>query len=107
MTRTAASTPSATTCAAHFTNCDGNPTHACNVNLWTDAANCGACYTACPGAANANGACASGACGLTCLPDYSDCDGRNATGCEVRSQQCSPSFSKGEGTSYKGMLGAL
>ena len=39
--------------------------------------------TACPGAPGAEGRCASGACTVTCLAGFGDCDGSATNGCEV------------------------
>jgi hypothetical protein len=43
---------------------------------------CGDCNNVCS-FPNATAWCANGACGYTCLPDWGDCDGDPATGCET------------------------
>jgi hypothetical protein len=47
------------TCNASFGNCDGNQTNGCEVNLTSDAANCGACGHAC----GVGESCFAGVCG--------------------------------------------
>jgi hypothetical protein len=97
---------SAVTCTHGFADCNGNAADGCEVDLATDAANCGACGVACPsGQACANGACAGPHacnqlcimapnavvgfdaqcnCVIThCLNGYGDCDHLLANGCET------------------------
>jgi hypothetical protein len=56
------------------------------VNINTNATNCGACGTACTTGANGQPAtCSGGTCSaLTCLDGFADCNGISADGCEVR-----------------------
>jgi hypothetical protein len=49
----------------------------------SDAANCGACGRACPGAPNAAPRCVAGACQVACRRGFADCDGNPANGCET------------------------
>jgi hypothetical protein len=53
------------------------------VDLRSDAANCGACGRACPGAPNAAPRCVAGVCQVACRPGFGDCDGNPANGCET------------------------
>jgi hypothetical protein len=55
----------------------------CEVNTATDVNNCSGCGNACPARANATSACSGSACSFTCLPNYADCNGMAADGCEV------------------------
>nr|MBK7070110.1 hypothetical protein [Deltaproteobacteria bacterium] len=70
-------------CNAPFGDCDSSGANGCETNTQTDLAHCGACNRACPARANATTTCASGACGFTCTPGFSDCDGDASNGCEV------------------------
>ncbi|MCL2723198.1 MAG: hypothetical protein FWD69_02065 [Polyangiaceae bacterium] len=71
--------------------CIGDPpvlgeyvTPACVADTENDPANCGACGNSCGDRSNAVGRCTSGHCELvTCTPGYLDCDGDEATGCEI------------------------
>lgn len=71
------------TCAPGFLNCDGNPANGCEVNGATDAMNCGRCTQACPMLANGTNTCRAGSCNFACSPGFFDCDGNQATGCEL------------------------
>ena len=46
---TSASSSSGLVCAPNTANCDGIPAEGCNVNLMTDALNCGTCHHVCLG----------------------------------------------------------
>jgi len=76
-------------CNMGFADCDGNRANGCEVNLNTDVAHCGTCNTNCnTNVVNANGvACnGSGVCTYTIgcsAPNFADCDGNKANGCEV------------------------
>ncbi len=71
------------TCAAGFADCDGVASNGCEVNVRTDATNCGACRSACA-PANAAGACVGGACTVAaCQAGFGDCDGAASNGCEA------------------------
>ncbi|MBN1772210.1 MAG: hypothetical protein JXB32_13160 [Deltaproteobacteria bacterium] len=65
----------ASTCSGTLTRCGGS----C-VDLATNPDHCGACDYGCPGAANADGTCSRGVCGLACRSGWQDLDG--APGCE-------------------------
>lgn len=71
------------TCPAGRGDCDGNAANGCETDLRSAVANCGMCGMACsfPGA---TAACTAGACTMVaCLPDFGDCDGSPANGCEA------------------------
>jgi hypothetical protein len=70
-------------CNAGFADCDHNCANGCEVNLETDANNCGACGNVC-NLPNATAACVNGVCAIAaCSPGYQDCDAKAADGCEV------------------------
>lgn len=74
----------ATACPAPHTTCPTSE-FPCDVNLMTDADNCGACGVVCPAKrGNAEFACVQGACKMTCLPGYADCNGVVDDDCEVK-----------------------
>jgi hypothetical protein len=71
------------TCLAGFLDCDGQPNDGCEVESGKDPLNCGACGDVCA-LANATSGCANGACTVvSCLPGFTDCDGKAADGCET------------------------
>ncbi len=70
-------------CDPGWADCDGVQANGCEVDLTSDAANCGGCGTACS-FPNARGVCVASACGMgACAPGWADCDGVQANGCEV------------------------
>jgi hypothetical protein len=71
------------TCAAGSGDCDRMGANGCEVDLRSDAMNCGACGNSCVGRANANGVCTNGACVFTCAPGFGNCDGNFMNGCEA------------------------
>ena len=68
-------------CIGTFADCDGTVGNGCEVNLSGDVSNCGACGQTC-GTANGTPTCTSGACAITCLAGWGDCDQLNQNGCE-------------------------
>jgi hypothetical protein len=72
------------TCAANWTDCDGNKqTNGCEKNLTNDPDNCGGCGTVCSASNMATRTCGSGVCNGTCAANWTDCDGNKQTnGCE-------------------------
>ncbi|XXY19055.1 hypothetical protein WME88_05300 [Sorangium sp. So ce216] len=63
-------------------DCDRDPANGCEVDLASDARNCGGCGEVCSGT-NASAACEEGACVIACDAGFADCDGAPSTGCEV------------------------
>ncbi|MBK8255919.1 MAG: hypothetical protein IPK82_25040 [Polyangiaceae bacterium] len=70
-------------CDMPFANCDNNPANGCEINLTSNANNCGGCGNVC-NLPNAVPACAAGMCAIgACLAGFADCDGNPMNGCEV------------------------
>jgi hypothetical protein len=70
-------------CDAGFADCNDDPSDGCEVDIGSDADNCGGCGQVCE-PTNAKGMCAAGSCEVdTCDPGFADCDGDAANGCEV------------------------
>ncbi|MBK8257047.1 MAG: DNRLRE domain-containing protein [Polyangiaceae bacterium] len=68
-------------CDPNYGNCDANVQNGCET-LLTTKTDCGACGVDC-NPANANSSCATGSCVLSsCKPQYANCDGNDANGCE-------------------------
>ena len=70
-------------CSTGRADCDGNPANGCEVDLSTNAANCGHCGSVCS-YPNAAGVCSSGGCSIgTCTTGFGNCDGVDGNGCET------------------------
>ncbi len=70
-------------CDGGFADCNGTPFDGCEVNVLTDANNCGACGSDCS-FPNGIGGCNNGTCELVaCATNFEDCDGDPTNGCEV------------------------
>ncbi len=70
-------------CKPGYTDCDGDPSNGCEVNLQTDVNHCGSCATKC-NSDFAQAACQSGKCAIvSCETGHQDCDKLASTGCEV------------------------
>jgi hypothetical protein len=70
-------------CSDGFADCDHDPVNGCEVDMFGDPLNCGACGNACS-AANAVANCVSGVCGIeSCQPGFANCNGISADGCET------------------------
>jgi hypothetical protein len=71
-------------CVAPQKDCDGNAANGCEVNLSTDAKNCGACNNVCPSYPNSTPGCANSTCGISaCTGAYLNCDLSLQNGCEI------------------------
>ena len=70
-------------CERGYGDCDGETRTGCEADLFGDPSTCGTCATTCGGADRAVAGCSDGACTLTCLSTYGDCDANTANGCEV------------------------
>jgi len=72
-----------TTCLAGYADCDGDMTNGCETDTRGDVANCGMCRRVCS-APNTDFSCTAGVCRvLSCVPNFSNCDGNDANGCEA------------------------
>ncbi len=73
-------------CRDGFADCNG-VLDGCEVDLFTDADNCGTCGMVCSDRTNASGICresgGTGACGVACDTGFLDCDLDVSTGCEI------------------------
>ncbi|MDB4930635.1 MAG: uncharacterized protein JWM10_3119 [Myxococcaceae bacterium] len=70
-------------CDPFHRDCDGNAANGCEVEIHSNATNCGGCGVVCPARPSATPTCAGFACGYACAPGQEDCDGNAANGCEV------------------------
>jgi len=71
------------TCNPGYADCDPNAL-GCEVNLSTDAANCGVCGNACPAVLNGQPKCDLFACGIgSCDKGWKHCIGGEENGCET------------------------
>ena len=70
-------------CSGSFADCDKNPANGCEANLASDPAHCGGCLNACKNADNAAGTCSASSCGLSCQPNFENCDADVSNGCEA------------------------
>ncbi|MFO0649188.1 MAG: hypothetical protein U0326_23300 [Polyangiales bacterium] len=70
-------------CTRGFGDCDMNPTNGCEVNTNTSSDHCGMCGNSCPSRPNAFPGCVSGACVISCVAGFQDCNGDVTDGCEV------------------------
>jgi len=73
-------------CNSGFADCNKMPADGCETNTNTSTSNCGSCGSACV-TPNATPTCSNGTCGIgTCNPNFANCDGNVANGCEVNTQ---------------------
>ncbi|EYF06307.1 Hypothetical protein CAP_2185 [Chondromyces apiculatus DSM 436] len=84
-------------CNGGFQNCDGIASNGCEVNINTNAANCGGCGNACTSVCAGNVSattCSAGSCDITaCSGSYQNVDGICTTGCECLSSNVSATCS--------------
>ncbi|WP_236520245.1 hypothetical protein [Sandaracinus amylolyticus] len=74
------------TCVGTRRNCDGDYWDGCEVDISSNAGNCGGCGISCTGRLNTTGGtCSAGTCSITCSGSYRNCDGDFTDGCEVNS----------------------
>jgi hypothetical protein len=72
----------ATSCAADFQNCSGNPAAGCDTNVSTSRTNCGTCGNVCNLPNATATVCVAGVCEVAACPaGYSTCNGPPANGC--------------------------
>ncbi|HVW29783.1 MAG TPA: protein kinase [Polyangiaceae bacterium] len=72
-----------TACSDGFKDCNANAADGCEMDVRTDAANCGECGRGCSGEGAKSAACIAGKCELACKAGFSDCNGDSADGCET------------------------
>lgn len=72
-------------CQAGYADCNQNKLFdGCEVDVASDAANCGACNRVCQKGANAiQPTCRAGNCDFQCKPGWANCDGSATNGCEI------------------------
>ena len=74
-------------CAAGYSDCDGDPANGCEINTGADPAHCGACGQVCDLAQVDPQTCQAGSCIVGgCTVGYADCDAAAANGCEIDTQ---------------------
>ena len=72
------------TCVQFFDNCDGAAGNGCEVNLQTDADDCGTCNYDCNAEEHVNTAtCSGGSCNFNCDSGFRDCNTLDGDGCET------------------------
>jgi len=85
------------TCETGWDNCNGSWSDGCESDL-SQNGNCGACGKACSPQAHATASCSGGACKLTCIAPYQNCDGNDSNGCEIPVGEANSCNKKGLGT---------
>ncbi|MBI5536118.1 MAG: hypothetical protein HY898_25580 [Deltaproteobacteria bacterium] len=68
-------------CQSGWGNCDGNVDNGCETNTNTTVSNCGSCGNACS-SNHGTPACSGGACSISCLGGWGNCDNNVGNGCE-------------------------
>lgn len=72
------------TCMPGYLDCDQSSDNGCEIESGADIHNCGACGQSCPSGPYSTTTCDKGKCTFVCEEGYSDCDGDQSTGCEVK-----------------------
>jgi len=71
-------------CDPGFDDCDHDASNGCETDLSSNLSNCGTCGNTCPAVAHGTAGCSGYACGIaSCDPNYDDCFGGAADGCET------------------------
>ncbi|MBI5514839.1 MAG: hypothetical protein HY909_13775 [Deltaproteobacteria bacterium] len=70
-------------CREGFGDCDRNAANGCEADTRVTVSHCGRCGNACPAAPNAFPGCLGGACVLSCVAGFLDCNGAAGDGCEA------------------------
>jgi hypothetical protein len=71
-------------CNPNYFDCNANPADGCEVNITSDANNCGACSNVCPNHPASTRVCTASNCSYVCNGTFVDCNGLPADGCEVQ-----------------------
>ena len=66
-----------------FADCNSLSLDGCEINLLSNANNCGTCGTICPVKPNSSPTCLSGICSIICNPNFGDCNANITDGCEL------------------------
>ena len=84
-TRTCSSSLCNGTCSSGFADCNGNKqADGCEVNIFTNVANCGGCGSTCSSNNITTPVCTAGACTGNCNTGFADCNSNKRTdGCEI------------------------
>jgi hypothetical protein len=69
-------------CTPPFSNCDGNLSNGCEVNLSNDKTHCGSCTKVCS-TVHGTATCSNSQCSISCDPNWGNCDTNVDTGCEA------------------------
>lgn len=69
-------------CDGNHANLNGRIDDGCEVDLRTDANNCGTVGTVCSDVPGGTAVCKDKKCGASCVAGYGDCDGDTSNGCE-------------------------
>jgi len=69
-------------CKSGYGDCDKEAANGCEVDVFNDVANCGACGHVCS-SVHGTAACAGGNCSILCEPNFDNCDNDITDGCET------------------------
>jgi hypothetical protein len=70
-------------CNFGYADCNNFSLDGCEVNLLSDANNCGSCGVACFVKPNSSPVCVSGVCSIICNPNFGNCNSNLNDGCEI------------------------